>query len=314
MKNIIVLENIKVENANAIFGLTYGFPGISNFLGFTHALSRKLNSKFCLSFGGCAIVSHEYEIKLKYYKKFKEPVFTLTKNPLLQDASTAPFNEEGKMHLTVSLIIECNFSISEIPFDTGSAKNDKQEFENYILHEAVKMKLAGGNILSIENVSFYEIPEAEFERKNLIKKICYSLIPGFFIINRVNYLKEYHENKLTENPKQEILDSWLDFYAIQFQANKILNNNSEEIINWEKKDKPYSGYLVPLAVGYQPITKIFKNCEVKNGRDSNSDFCFVEPVYSIGEWKSPHKIDNLSDVFWSYNFVNNFYSFFYKGM
>jgi CRISPR-associated protein Csy2 len=40
MSSLILLRRVRVENANAIAGLTYGFPAITHFLGFSHALSR----------------------------------------------------------------------------------------------------------------------------------------------------------------------------------------------------------------------------------------------------------------------------------
>ncbi|WP_279456876.1 type I-F CRISPR-associated protein Csy2 [Aeromonas veronii] len=52
MKSTLLLRHLKVENANAISGLTYGFPAISHFLGFTHALSRRLEQAFGLTLGG----------------------------------------------------------------------------------------------------------------------------------------------------------------------------------------------------------------------------------------------------------------------
>lgn len=58
MSSLILLRRIRVENANAIAGLTYGFPAITHFLGFSHALSRKLKETHGLNIDGCAVVSH----------------------------------------------------------------------------------------------------------------------------------------------------------------------------------------------------------------------------------------------------------------
>lgn len=51
MRSTLLLRHLKVENANAISGLTYGFPAISHFLGFTHALSRRLEQEHGLTLG-----------------------------------------------------------------------------------------------------------------------------------------------------------------------------------------------------------------------------------------------------------------------
>jgi CRISPR-associated protein Csy2 len=36
MNQYILIERIKVQNANAIAGFTWGFPAITHFLGFVH--------------------------------------------------------------------------------------------------------------------------------------------------------------------------------------------------------------------------------------------------------------------------------------
>ena len=60
MKSLLILKNINVENANTIAGLTYGFPAITHFLGFVHALSRKLHQKSRVGLGGCAVIYHQH--------------------------------------------------------------------------------------------------------------------------------------------------------------------------------------------------------------------------------------------------------------
>lgn len=110
MSSLILLRRIRVENANAIAGLTYGFPAITHFLGFSHALSRKLTETHGLKIDGCAVVSHEHQIHA--HTSGRDYQFALTRNPLTRDAKTASFNEEGRMHMTVSLLLECH---GEIP-------------------------------------------------------------------------------------------------------------------------------------------------------------------------------------------------------
>ena len=63
MSQFILIDRIKVQNANAVAGFTWGFPAITNFLGFVHNLSRKLcNKKKCMdiSLKGCVVVVHEH--------------------------------------------------------------------------------------------------------------------------------------------------------------------------------------------------------------------------------------------------------------
>jgi CRISPR-associated protein Csy2 len=65
MSQYLLIERIKVQNANAASGFTWGFPAITHFLGFSHNLNRKLKSNEDLSLlfiGGCTVVAHEQHI------------------------------------------------------------------------------------------------------------------------------------------------------------------------------------------------------------------------------------------------------------
>src|ERR1700722_11508278 len=109
VKSLLILPNLEVENANAIAGFTHGFPAISNFLGFTHALSRKLKASHNLTLGGCAVVCHQHQIQAYRDSKWEDYVYSLTRNPLTKDGRPPGFIEEGRMHLKLTLVIECNF-------------------------------------------------------------------------------------------------------------------------------------------------------------------------------------------------------------
>lgn len=46
MSYLLLLPHIRIENANAVSGLTWGFPSMTHFLGYVHALSRKVVDEF----------------------------------------------------------------------------------------------------------------------------------------------------------------------------------------------------------------------------------------------------------------------------
>ena len=114
MKSLLLLRQVEVQNANAINALTYGFPGISHFLGFTHALSRKLNAAHGLNLGGCAVICHQHQLQAYQPGGRGDWVFSLSRNPLTKEGNTAPFNEEGRVHMSVSLLIECDFDTDDL--------------------------------------------------------------------------------------------------------------------------------------------------------------------------------------------------------
>ena len=309
MKSILVLRKMKVTNANTIAGLTYGFPPISNFLGFTHALSRFLNSKLGLSLGGCAVVCHRHHVNTHQSGGRGDHVFSLTRNPLTQEAKTSGFVEEGRMQLEISLIIECNFDSYDFDFESDDDGTGK--FEALIHDKVQTMRIAGGTIESVERVSFAEVPD-EFEKSvKFARQQMRSLLPGFFLVSRSDLLASHHKKLLAANPEAEIMDSWLDFVAYKQQAQPTESAPIESEIdldaNWERITKPAAGWLVPIAVGFKGISPLFDVGEVARSRDPKFPFRFVESVYSIGQWLSPHRVRRLENLFWHYHMTGDWY-------
>jgi CRISPR-associated protein Csy2 len=69
----IIFERVSVQDANCIAGFTYGFPAITHFLGFGHALSKKLSLSHNLSLYGCAVICHQHQIHA-YQPTFRTPI------------------------------------------------------------------------------------------------------------------------------------------------------------------------------------------------------------------------------------------------
>ena len=68
MSQYILIKKLNVQNANAIAGLTYGFPAITNFLGFAHVLSRKLPASLKVNLGGVVVISHKNQVHARQPK------------------------------------------------------------------------------------------------------------------------------------------------------------------------------------------------------------------------------------------------------
>ncbi len=311
MKSLLILRNIKVENANAIAGLTYGFPAISNFLGFTHALSRALQNKRGLWLGGCAVICHQHHVNAHQPAGWGDYVFALTRNPLTKEEKSPAFVEEGRMQMEVSLLIECDFDSDDFDFDTGNDKQDIAFFESYIANQAVTQRLAGGTIQNIGRVIFAELPEnlddlANFTRRHLLK-----LLPGFVLVDRSDLLSAHHQLLQTTNPRIELMDAWLDFAALKYKAIPELKEGEapteQTKAKWERIAKPAGGWLVPITTGFKAISPLYENGEVARSRDPNTPFRFVESVYSVGEWLSPHRVQDLEHIVWRYQADGDWY-------
>lgn len=297
MKSTLLLRHLKVENANAISGLTYGFPAISHFLGFTHALSRRLEQDFGLTLGGCAVIAHRTGLQSQPLGNRREQVFALTRNPLTKEGKTAPFNEEGRVHLDISLLIECDFNVDNLPRG-GSQDQRIQALQAWFERTAPTLRLAGGTITSLGLVQWRE----RYEGREL-RHLCMGLLPGFALVCRHDLLTLHHQQRLSTEPGCELLDSLLDFVTLSHQAQQ----DEAGAVSWQQLAKPVSGYLVPLAVGYQGISPLHEPGTIPSSRDQETPFRFVESIYTLGQWVSLHRIQSLDTLLWRYRHQEPYY-------
>ncbi|HAS1729978.1 TPA: type I-F CRISPR-associated protein Csy2 [Enterobacter cloacae] len=289
MSSLILLRRVRVENANAVAGLTWGFPAITHFMGFSHALSRRLTEKHGLHIDGCAVVSHGHQIHA--HTSGRDYQFALTRNPLTREAKTASFNEEGRMHLTVSLLLECH---GEIP----NGEYGQRDLAEFLSQICPTLRLAGGIIVDIQNISVMAMPASVRE----MGRLQWQLMPGFALRDRSSWLGEHHQTLLENNPDATLLDAWLDFASLKMQAEMPDEGDIQEgdPASWHYVPKPKPGYLVPLMTGYQRISELYAPGVVANARDAETPFAFTEAVYGVGEWCGLHRIRSLEDIFWRY--------------
>ena len=292
MQHYLLIKKLSVQNANAIAGLTYGFPAITNFLGFAHALSRKLNPSLQVSLGGITVVSHNNIVHARQPKGWGDYVFALTRNPLTQQGNTAPINEEGRMNMQISLLVELHGHIA------GDART-KQDMLAQLNQLIPTLRVAGGQILNVESL---DILVTEQDQKQALRR----LMPGFALVDRSDYLSEHYQALCQENTEVSLFDAWCDFAKLKYQATK--ENTAEERADtaqaikakWTFKPKPKAGYLVPIAAGYCAISPVYSAGEVAKVRDKNVPVVFAETAYSVAEWRSVHVLNHISEGVWRY--------------
>ncbi|KAA8998075.1 type I-F CRISPR-associated protein Csy2 [Affinibrenneria salicis] len=292
MSSLIILRHVRVENANAIAGLTYGFPAISHFLGYSHALSRQLQQSHHLTLHGCGVICHKQQ--LHAYGSGWQRSFALTRNPLTKEAKTAAFNEEGRMHMTVSLLMECRGEIAD--GDEGA-----RALAQHLSGLCINRRLAGGLITHIGKIEVMVLPQNEAQTRRVMRR----LLPGYALIDRSALLQKHFEQLKQVNPAAEMIDAWLDFAAIKQGAVENSDNNGQ--VDWRYLPKPAPGYLVPLMTGYRAISPLYAGGEVEKTRDPTTSFCFAEAIYGIGEWRGAHRIDDLQTVLWRHCYRDGWY-------
>ena len=318
---VLLLPRLRVQNANAISSpLTWGFPPPSAFTGFAHALQRCMNSQgLDLRFGSVAIACHQFEPQTFQPPGRYTQVFNLTRNPLDKDGNTQAIVEEGRTHMEVSLLI--TVSGDDCPLNEAQC----QALAAQVLHQAEGMRLAGGSILhspqrSKHPAQWIDWPTNREGQTSAFAQLRRHLAPGFVLVSRAQLLADHMNAMQKVRADATALDALLDLCALHYTPPTSDTSDAEraaseggdsvdvEAVNapavaskdWTvSRRKP--GWLVPLPLGYAAISPLYAPGEVKNARDNDTPFRFVESVLSLGEWVGPHRIKSLQDLLWRHH-------------
>jgi len=255
MSQFILLNNITVQNANAVAGFTWGFPAITHFLGFTHNISRKLiESEYKeITLLGCAVISHKTQVHTygDYEKQFtqsRNSAYSHKEEPKYK-VGTPPVIEEGKMNMTVSLLIS---------YDGYIGQKEQDSFKDWLLKMCFLQRLAGGSILDIEAVDFYRFDSSEKEAITKLRVLKRKLLPGFLLKEQAGYLEDRFQELSAKDGNTELLDAWFDFITLKQKArpksnlitqhiNK-LNNNEMSDLWMEYLKQPYQEDAIPELI------------------------------------------------------------------
>ena len=102
-------------------------------------------------------------------------------------------------------------------------------------------------------------------------------------------------------PDATALDAWLDLSRLNHHAQRSTVPNAStgketETVEWITQRPP--GWIVPIPVGYGALSELHPPGTVANARDATTPFRFVESVYSMGQWISPHRLRDASELLW----------------
>lgn len=208
MSQFLLIERIKVQDANAASGFTWGFPAITHFLGYVHNLHRKIQANpdlKALSLNGCVVIAHEQNVLS--YQSSNTTRFSQTKTAHYmklvfnrEGLRDPAINEEAKMNMTVSLLIPVE----------GYLGGVKSSFIEFVRNACQVQRLAGGTVLDIGNVSLVDLSNQE-----QLKRLRHKLLPGFVLQDRSSYLEKQYLSLKEKNKDAELLDAWFDFVALK---------------------------------------------------------------------------------------------------
>ncbi|AWT49255.1 hypothetical protein DLE54_06790 [Psychrobacter sp. YP14] len=247
---LICINRIKVQNANAVAGLTTGSVSPTAVMGATHTLQRKIDQHYSqepIKLLGTAMIVHDH-----HQHTFKNDngaiKFTQSRNApylhgLTDDKKSSPASviEEGKMNVTLSLLIAYDGFVA-----------DNKQLEAWLDTHCRLLRIAGGSILDIKDISLVNITGSD-KAGTQIKRLVRSLLPGFVLYDR-NDLLASHANE------QDIdtLTAWIDFVSLKQVArpeHKLIDKHLSGLTDnklwtvWQKYlTTPYLTTDIPDAI------------------------------------------------------------------
>jgi len=274
--NVLILPHLKIHNANALSSpFTIGFPAMTAWLGFVHALERKLSQAGLsdLMLHSAAVVSHRCEVQThKGEGDFVHSIIGMA-NPLDKDGSRSAFIEEARCHLDISLVIE---------FECESERLSRAYVESNLADLIVSMKVAGGDILSFGKPSLESVID-EDDSVRVLRR----LMPGYVLIERRDLMIDAMQQGA------DAIDALLGYLTVHHHCEQL----EDQSVVWHSQRKT-SGWIVPIATGFQGISPLG---EAKNQRDPLVPHRFAESVVTLGEFVMAHKIKHLDDILWQYH-------------
>ncbi|PWN57214.1 type I-F CRISPR-associated protein Csy2 [Abyssibacter profundi] len=294
---LMVLPHLRVQNANAVSSpLTHGFPSMTAFLGLMWALERRCRAAgLDLTFRAVGVVCHDHQEQVSddwFVKSFR-----LTRNPIDKHGKTAAIVEEGRIHLELSLV----FAVES---ERWLRDPDARQADTGTVAELVsQMRVAGGTIMPPENPTWhryqpYSEPMHGEKRWESFRKLRMRWLPGFTLVSRDELidtrLAELHE----DDAEATRLDAWLSLCRINWRYETPEKDTAQARRDAWKHDRDGLGWIVPIPVGYGALGDVYPAGAVANARDASTPFRFVESLYSVGQWISPHRLHDPQQMLW----------------
>lgn len=313
------MVRLQVENASIISShLTWGFPAPSAFTGFMHALQRELNTfeqYHTVECCGIGILCHQFMPQVTKSSDYRYAPYqlNLARHPLESDGSTPAMIEEGKGHFDVTLVI----GLTGHDLDQHLSANDEdlneqtQRLIKRLKQLIYGMRLAGGSVFPHRSVKAKLINWTLSDAVKKTKQLRYRLLPSFALRHRhevliahQKWLSEHQPYLETQGHEPVILDALLDISRLNLLSieQPQLSADGEHKGGWQVRPRPeyLKGWLVPIPIGYAALTELKDKGSITGIRDNRYPATFVETLLSLGEWQSPHRIEDLTEILWTY--------------
>lgn len=307
---LLIVPRLRVQNANAISSpLTHGFPAMTAFLGLMWALERVLaEHALPLLFESVGVVCHHAEEQTTHGGYLK--TFHLTRNPVGRTGDTAAIVEEGRIHLEITLIFGVTGGFVEYDQD------GRQRIAEIVADAITRLRVAGGSVLPPtpggmrRKPQLVRLSDDPGERMKSFRTLRRHWLPGFVLVCRDDLLSARQATVQLDNPEATRLDAWLDLSRFNWrpvsppksentQVDSVTDAStlsSGKTVQWAHDRS--EGWIVPIPVGYGALSEVHPAGQVRHARDQTTDFRFVESLYSLGQWISPHRLTSAADLLW----------------
>lgn len=282
MKTYLLLPRMQIQNANAMSSTcTIGFPAMTAWLGGVHALERKIhaNGFSGVRFTGTAVSCHTCSLQVYRGPGDYRNSIVGTANPLRKkgsDFERPPFIEEGRVHLTVSLLIEVE----------GLKGPDTEVFLETIRRRLIASRWAGGDLLQFAAPKLLSAAEKEEQETRAVLR---QLMPGYVLVERRDLLESAMKNG------EEGLAALLRLLAVKHSACRDENG---QVVGW-KRTREVPGWIVPIAVGFKGLSPLgHAACQ----RDPGTPHRFVESILTLGEFRLPCRFHHVEEILWHYEY------------
>ncbi|WP_417585445.1 type I-F CRISPR-associated protein Csy2 [Nitrincola sp.] len=291
--HLLVLPRLQVQNANAISSpLTHGFPSMTAFLGLIWALERKARQAgLDLELNSVGVICHSHQELVTEEGFIKS--FRLTRNPIDKTGSTAAIVEEGCIHLELSLVLA-------VQSESWGDKAQQQQDVAQLIGLLNQMRIAGGVVVPppqpwLRRYQPWVVNQtgSEADMLNEFARSRMRLLPGFALVARDDLLSQRYQAMQAVDPTSSRLDAWLSLSRINWHWQPDEKGSGA----WQH-DRQGLGWIVPIPVGYGALSELQPAGSVRNARDQSTDFRFVESLFSIGQWVSPHRLKAAEQLLW----------------
>ncbi|QHG85824.1 MULTISPECIES: type I-F CRISPR-associated protein Csy2 [Xanthomonas] len=295
--HLLVIPHLRVHNANAVSSpLTHGFPSMTALLGVMWALQRKVHAAGLeLTFQAIGTVCHDHQEQVTDSSFVK--AFHLTRNPVDEDGKTAAIVEEGRIHLELSLVLAVN---SQRWKDQPQAHQAETATVAGLL---AGMRIAGGSLRPPADAWRHryqpwtlDLTGTEDDRAAQFRKARTRLLPGFALVERADLLDTRLAELRATAPDATGLDAWLSLARVNWRYHQG-QDTPDDTPGW-RHDRTGRGWTVPIPVGYGALGELQAPDSIANARDTTTAFRFVESLYSLGQWISPHRLDTPQQLLW----------------